>query len=110
MYIGHPKKEIRDTSRYKQFRQLTNGRTPSLKKLSAQVLGVSVQEGEHSSVSNSVEDMKNSVGNDEDNMLKTIQKCVKIMCKKHVERKRRKNREKHVEIIKNMCSKHEENV
>lgn len=43
-------------------------------------------------------------------MLKTIQKCVKIMCKKHVERKRRKNREKHVEIIKNMCSKHEENV
>lgn len=50
LYIGHPKKEIRDTSRYKRFRQVTNGRTPSLKKLSAQVLGVSVQEGEHNSV------------------------------------------------------------
>ncbi|XP_061179260.1 uncharacterized protein LOC133187887 [Saccostrea echinata] len=50
LYISHPKKQIRDTSRYKYFHQLYNGRTPSLKNLSSRVLGVSVQEGEHSSV------------------------------------------------------------
>lgn len=36
--------------------------------------------------------------------------CKKKLCKKNVERKGRKYREKPVEIIKNMCSKHEENV
>ncbi|KAL3852956.1 hypothetical protein ACJMK2_016561 [Sinanodonta woodiana] len=50
LYLDHPRKDIRDTSRYKPFRQLFNGRTPSLKKLTAQVLNVSVQEGEHDSV------------------------------------------------------------
>ena len=39
---------IRDTSTYKPFRN--GNRTPSLKNLSARMLGVSVQEGEHSSV------------------------------------------------------------
>ena len=42
---------IRDTSTYKPFRQLFNGRNPALNKLTAKVLGVSVQEGEHNSVS-----------------------------------------------------------
>lgn len=50
LYLSHPKKKIRDTSRYKPFRQLFDGRNPSLKKLTAKVLGVSVQEGEHNSI------------------------------------------------------------
>ena len=41
---------IRDTSTYKPFRSIFGGRTPSLKNLSARMLGVSVQQGEHSSV------------------------------------------------------------
>ena len=41
---------IRDTSTYKPFRKIFGGKTPSLKNLSARMLGVSVQQGEHSSV------------------------------------------------------------
>jgi hypothetical protein len=41
---------IRDTSSYKPFRAAFGGRTPSLKNLSSRMLGVSVQQGEHSSV------------------------------------------------------------
>ncbi|XP_013381244.1 RNA exonuclease 4 isoform X1 [Lingula anatina] len=50
LYLDHPKKQIRDTSRYKPFRKLFNGKTPSLKKLTDKLLGVKVQEGEHNSV------------------------------------------------------------
>lgn len=51
LYLGHPRNKIRDTSKYKPFRQLFQGRTPSLKKLTAMLLNVKVQEGEHNSVS-----------------------------------------------------------
>jgi len=50
LFLTHPKKMIRDTSLYKPFRAAFNGKTPSLKNLSARMIGVSVQEGEHSSV------------------------------------------------------------
>ncbi|MCJ1427581.1 3'-5' exonuclease [Sticta canariensis] len=50
LLLGHPKRHIRDTSRYPVFRQLSGGRTPSLKKLAREVLGVNIQTGEHSSV------------------------------------------------------------
>ncbi|XP_071138287.1 uncharacterized protein [Mytilus edulis] len=50
LYVSHPKNMIRDSSKYKPFRQLFEGRNPSLKKLTAKVLGVAVQEGEHNSV------------------------------------------------------------
>lgn len=50
LFLDHPRKKIRDTSRYKPFRALFNGRNPSLKKLTAKVLRVDVQEGEHNSV------------------------------------------------------------
>ena len=50
LFLTHPKKMIRDTSVYKPFRAAFNGKTPSLKNLSARMLGVTVQEGEHSSV------------------------------------------------------------
>ena len=48
--LGHPKRDTRDTSRYPAFRQLAGGKTPSLKKLAKEVLGVDIQGGEHSSV------------------------------------------------------------
>lgn len=50
LLLGHPKRDIRDTSRYSAFRQLAGGRTPSLKKLAREVLGIDIQNGEHSSV------------------------------------------------------------
>ena len=50
LLLGHPKRDIRDTSRYPVFRQLAGGRTPSLKTLAREVLGVDIQSGEHSSV------------------------------------------------------------
>lgn len=50
LMIGHPKKDIRDTSRFVGFRKYASGRTPSLKKLASEVLGVQIQSGAHSSV------------------------------------------------------------
>ena len=43
LYLDHPKKMIRDTSSYKPFRVSFGNRTPSLKNLTARMLGVTVQ-------------------------------------------------------------------
>jgi len=51
LFLNHPRKSIRDTSKFKPFRQLFRGGTPSLKKLSRKLLSVEVQHGEHNSVS-----------------------------------------------------------
>jgi len=53
LFLDHPKKMIRDTSKYKPFRTAFGGRTPSLKNLAERFLGVAVQTGEHSSVQDS---------------------------------------------------------
>ncbi|KAL2070480.1 hypothetical protein VTL71DRAFT_13506 [Oculimacula yallundae] len=50
MMLGHPRKDIRDTSRYSGFRKYNGGRIPSLKKLAKELLGVDIQGGEHSSI------------------------------------------------------------
>ncbi|CAH2245733.1 jg23880 [Pararge aegeria aegeria] len=50
LFLSHSKKNIRDTSRYKPFRQITKGSTPSLKRLAKEILGIEIQHGEHSSV------------------------------------------------------------
>ncbi|KAK8389388.1 hypothetical protein O3P69_008853 [Scylla paramamosain] len=50
LYLSHPRSNIRDTSKYKGFKRLFGGRTPSLKKLVEQLLGIQIQEGEHNSV------------------------------------------------------------
>lgn len=47
---NHPRRLIRDTSRYKPFRALANGRSPSLKMLAARILGVRIQSNAHDSV------------------------------------------------------------
>lgn len=50
LYLSHPRWRIRDTSRYKPFRKVVNGNTPSLKKLASELLGIEIQTGEHDSV------------------------------------------------------------
>ncbi|CAI4036244.1 hypothetical protein SMKI_15G0820 [Saccharomyces mikatae IFO 1815] len=51
LMLSHPKSMLRDTSRHLPFRQAyAKGKTPSLKKLTREVLKVAIQEGEHSSV------------------------------------------------------------
>lgn len=50
LILSHPSLLIRDTSRYKPFRKLAKGRTPGLKMLVKEVLGITIQSGSHSSV------------------------------------------------------------
>ena len=50
LLLGHPKRDIRDTSKHPAFRLLAGGRTPGLKKLAREVLGVEIQGGAHSSI------------------------------------------------------------
>ena len=50
LLLGHPKRNIRDTSRYPSFRRYSAGRTPGLKKLAKEILGIDIQEGQHSSI------------------------------------------------------------
>lgn len=50
LYLSHPRRAIRDTSRYKRFRKIVNGGTPSLRKLADELLNVKIQQGEHDSV------------------------------------------------------------
>ena len=50
LMLGHSRKEIRDTSRYKPFHQLLGTKRPALRKLVAKVLGETIQSGEHSSI------------------------------------------------------------
>lgn len=57
LFLSHPKRHLRDTSRYKPFRKVSSGNTPSLKKLAAELLGVNIQNGEH----NSVEDARTAM-------------------------------------------------
>jgi len=51
LLIGHPKRDIRDTSRHPEFRKYSKGHTPALKKLAKEILGIEIQGGAHSSVS-----------------------------------------------------------
>ncbi|XP_043576589.1 RNA exonuclease 4 isoform X2 [Chiloscyllium plagiosum] len=50
LFLDHPKKNIRDTQKYKPFKTAVRCGRPSLKHLCSQVLKVKVQESEHSSV------------------------------------------------------------
>ncbi|CAH2083361.1 unnamed protein product [Euphydryas editha] len=54
LFLSHPECNKRDTSRYKPFIKMNRGRTPSLKWLAKQKLGIDIHHGEH----NSVEDAK----------------------------------------------------
>ncbi|PWW76521.1 hypothetical protein C7212DRAFT_363642 [Tuber magnatum] len=50
LLLSHPRRDVRDTSRHPGFRKLSAGRTPGLKKLASEVLGIEIQGGKHSSI------------------------------------------------------------
>ncbi|NXT77181.1 REXO4 exonuclease, partial [Zapornia atra] len=50
LFLDHPKKKIRDTQRYKPFRQRVKNSRPSLKLLCERLLNVQVQTSEHCSI------------------------------------------------------------
>ncbi|GFQ83153.1 RNA exonuclease 4 [Trichonephila clavata] len=50
LFIDHPRRLIRDTSKYEPFRKLSGNRTPSLKSLVSKLLGCEIQGAEHSSI------------------------------------------------------------
>lgn len=50
LLLGHPKRDIRDTSKYPPYRAVSKGRSPGLKKLAQELLGITIQSGQHSSV------------------------------------------------------------
>ncbi|CEP64237.1 putative 3'-5' exonuclease LALA0_S10e05622g [Lachancea lanzarotensis] len=51
LFLSHPRSMIRDTSRHIPFRKkYAGGKTPSLKKLAKEVLGVDIQGAEHSPI------------------------------------------------------------
>jgi RNA exonuclease 4 len=50
LMLTHPKRDIRDTSRHPAFRALSAGKSPSLRKLAKEILGLEIQMGAHSSV------------------------------------------------------------
>lgn len=50
LLLSHPKRDIRDTARHANFRKTSMGRTPALRKLAKDYLGMEIQGGEHSSV------------------------------------------------------------
>lgn len=50
LMISHPARMTRDTSKLPEFRKLSKGRTPSLKKVAKEILGVDIQGEEHSSI------------------------------------------------------------
>jgi RNA exonuclease 4 len=48
--LGHPRRDIRDTARHPPFRRFAGGGSPRLKVLAAELLGIQIQGGEHSSI------------------------------------------------------------
>jgi len=50
LHLSHPKRDIRDTSKYKPFRAIAHTKHPALKKLCQLVLGIRIQDGEHDSI------------------------------------------------------------
>lgn len=50
LMLNHPRKMTRDTAKYRPFRTLSKGKTPGLKRLAQEILGLAIQQGEHDSV------------------------------------------------------------
>ncbi|CAD1473204.1 unnamed protein product, partial [Heterotrigona itama] len=58
LYLSHPRKYLRDTSTFETFRQISKGKTPSLKKLALELLGKEIQTGEHNSIEDAIAAMQ----------------------------------------------------
>lgn len=49
LMLGHPRRDTRDTSKYRPFRRLSRGKNPALRNLAAHFLGITIQKGSHDS-------------------------------------------------------------
>ncbi|XP_002159342.1 uncharacterized protein LOC100197055 isoform X1 [Hydra vulgaris] len=58
LMLSHPRKFIRDTSKYKFFQVALKTKRPALRKLAAQLLNENIQDGEHSSIEDAQAAMK----------------------------------------------------
>jgi RNA exonuclease 4 len=71
LQLTHPKRDVRDTSRYAPFRVESKGKPPALRNLARSELGLVIQTGEHSSVEDARATMalfrKEKQGFEEDN-------------------------------------------
>ena len=50
LMLSHPRHLQRDTCKFRKFRAIAEGKTPSLKTLATQILGLQIHDGEHDSV------------------------------------------------------------
>lgn len=50
LLLEHPRRMIRDTSKYRPFRKIAKGKSPSLRRLAKEFLGIEIQSGHHNSV------------------------------------------------------------
>ncbi|KAK2806179.1 hypothetical protein FQN50_005902 [Emmonsiellopsis sp. PD_5] len=50
LLLGHPKRDIRDTSKHPPYRKIAGGSSPRLKILASELLGLEIQGAAHSSV------------------------------------------------------------
>jgi RNA exonuclease 4 len=48
--LDHPRKNIRDTARFSEFKKYGHGPKPALRVLAREILGVEIQTGQHSSL------------------------------------------------------------
>lgn len=48
--LGHPPKDVRDTAKFSGFRKYGNGPKPAMRILAKEILGLEIQDGQHSSV------------------------------------------------------------
>ena len=50
LMMGHPRRDVRDTSKYPPYRAITGGKPPALRRLAKDLLELEIQSGEHSSL------------------------------------------------------------
>ena len=50
LFLKHSRRDIRDTSAYRPYRQMVGGRSPGLRRLAKELLGIEIQARAHSSV------------------------------------------------------------
>ena len=107
LLLSHPKRDIRDTSRHLAYRQLAGGKTPSLKKLARDVLGIDIQSGEHSSIEDARATMllfrREKVNFDKEHVKKygsdhrRLNRVVDVEGRKGSRRKKKKTKRQHKE-------------
>ncbi|KAJ3342115.1 3'-5' exonuclease [Gonapodya sp. JEL0774] len=50
LLLSHPHRDVKDTSQFAPFRKMAKGRSPALRRLAKDILGLDIQGGQHSSV------------------------------------------------------------